>query len=488
MRSIETLLTVSVEPLLLIDEQGSIQNCNVSAAKLLPKTIGSSLLEFVNNPSAFEEALEECIKTDKPCLVENISIQVDGRQLKFTARLNDLPEIKPALFVVGLQEESDDLNEIEQAVKSNDERVERLSHELITVSKQLLEKTIQLGAQKNKLATIINAMAEGLLGCDENGDLIHVNENARLFLTMPEGDLNSKPFAELCPEIASAIRWSPHSPATVSEHVVDVSFGKRELRIRPSCMVDKEMKPMGFVLIIQDRTQEVELDHMKSDIISIVSHELRSPLTSIKGYVDLMMAGDLGEVPEHMKGYLDIVSSNANRLATLIDDMLDLSRIESGKLHMSFGKVDVKYLCDYVYLTMKPQAEKKEQQLGNEAQPGLTISGDMDRLQQALTNLVSNAIKYTPEQGEVKIQARTSDDHVTISVIDNGFGISEDDQRKLFQKFFRVKNEKTRNIGGTGLGLCITRSIIEAHEGTIEIESEPGKGSKFQIHLPLYLS
>ncbi len=225
---------------------------------------------------------------------------------------------------------------------------------------------------------------------------------------------------------------------------------------------------------------------MKSDLISIVSHELRSPLTSIKGYVDLLITGDLGAIPEEMKDYLSIVSSNANRLAALIDDMLDLSRIETGKLNMSFGKVEIKYLCDFVFLTMKPQVEQKKLQFSVQVEEGLSVSGDQERLQQALTNLVSNAIKYTPNAGSVTIRAHRKNGMVAIDVEDSGLGISPDNQKKLFQKFFRVKNEKTRNIGGTGLGLCIAKSIVEAHDGCIELESEEGKGSRFSLTLPVF--
>jgi len=213
---------------------------------------------------------------------------------------------------------------------------------------------------------------------------------------------------------------------------------------------------------------------------------LRSPLTSIKGYVDLMMGGELGEIPEHLKEYFDVIALNSNRLSMLIDDILDLTRLESGKLPMNFGKVDVKYLCDYVRLMHKPQAEQKHQTLELHAPSGLMISGDMERLVHSLGNLVSNAIKYTPEKGWVKIEAVNEEGAVRISVQDNGMGISEDHQQKLFQKFFRVKNKATRNIGGTGLGLCIAKSIVEAHEGTIAVNSKVGEGSTFTIHLPIF--
>jgi signal transduction histidine kinase len=199
-----------------------------------------------------------------------------------------------------------------------------------------------------------------------------------------------------------------------------------------------------------------------------------------------MMSGDLGEVQQEHRKYLEIVLNNANRLTKLINDMLDLSRIESGKLTMTFGRVDIKFLSDLVFLSFKPQAAQKEVEFKAEVDEGLAVSGDMERLQQALTNLVSNAIKYTPEGGSVKIAAYRLDGNVRIDVIDSGFGISPENQNRLFQKFFRVKNAKTRNIGGTGLGLCIAKSVVEAHQGEISVQSKEDKGSTFSITLPEY--
>ena len=361
-----------------------------------------------------------------------------------------------------------------------------MSHELVRVSGKLLEKTLQLADQKKKLSTIIDSMCEGLLSCNSQGNIIHYNEPARILLNLPAGNLTNRCFYDLCTEVPGALGLHPHCSAQPDKKIVDISCNRKELRISLSPVLDEDQNTTGFVLIIQDRSEQAELDRMKSDIISIVSHELRSPLTSIKGYIDLMVAGDLGEIPDQITEYLRVISANANRLAALIDDMLDLSRIESGKLNMSFERVDVKYLCDYVYLTMKPNAEKKEIALQMDIAPGLTISGDMERLQQALTNLLSNAIKYTPHQGSVSIRAEKREQEVHISVSDNGIGISAENQQKLFQKFFRVKNEKTRGIGGTGLGLCIAKTIVEAHEGRITFQSAEEAGSTFTMNLPLY--
>ncbi len=210
------------------------------------------------------------------------------------------------------------------------------------------------------------------------------------------------------------------------------------------------------------------------------------PLTSIEGYVELLLSGNAGGLNESLRNYLSIVLSNANRLSNLIDNMLDLSRFEAGKMAMTFSKVDIKFLCDYIFTTMKPQAEKKNLTFQLQADSTGAVSGDLDRLQQALTNIISNAIKYTPENGIVTVQTGRRNGRIYIAVQDTGIGISAGQQKKIFQKFFRVKNDKTKNIGGTGLGLCIVKSIVESHHGRIHFESVEDQGSTFTIELPVY--
>lgn len=484
------LFDLTEEPLLVLRVDGVVETCSQILQRQLPIGPGVSLPDATQNGEEVRRFLHKAVQMRQSQVLNSLTfVEGSGRE---EMRLRVIPlgtgdndEIR---LLASLRRQTSDLEDLEEAARSTDERVERLSMELISVSRQLLEKTIQLSDQKNKLSIIVNGMAEGLIGCDEQGRIIHYNENACSLLSLPPGDLTHKLFYEVSSELSAAIRMDPNHPAEVGKQIVDVNLPEKDLRVSISPIVDEDGKAAGFVTILQDRSQQAELDRMKADLISIVSHELRSPLTSIKGYVDLLMAGDLGEIPAFMKSYLSIVSTNANRLAMLIDDMLDLSRIETGKLNMTFGRVDVKYLCDFVYLTLKPQAEQKPIIFQQKVQPGLAVSGDVDRLQQALTNLVSNAIKYTPARGSVTIQAELSDGRVQISVIDTGFGITAEDQKKLFQKFFRVKTEQTRNIGGTGLGLCIAKSIVEAHEGEIRVESRPGQGSTFSMRLPLYLS
>ncbi len=489
---IHSLWQVAVEPLLIVDRDGLILDCNPVAQSIYSLMPEIDLVDRLVEKDLFVKAMEKSIQQGGNTVVESLHYIFPDRQ-SAVLRLQIAPIVFPDppadRILISITQQTNSLESLEAVARLNDQRVEKLRDNLTQVTKELLEKTFQLAEQKNKVATIIDGMGEGLIGCDDQGVIIHINQAARNLSILSQDEVIGSPFASVFPNIAKAIGFFPGSHELIEKRIVDLSKNRHDLRISVSPIFDEEKnRSAGFVLIIQDRTEQAELDRLKSDLISIVSHELRSPLTSIKGYVDLMLTGDLGVIPEGMKEYLSIISANANRLAALIDDMLDLSRIESGKLNMSFGKVEIKYLCDYVYLTMKPQAEQKKLKFGLQIEEGLSVSGDQDRLQQALTNLVSNAIKYTAMYGTVMIHVRHYNGWVSIDVEDSGIGISVENQKKLFQRFFRVKNDQTRNIGGTGLGLCITKSIVEAHDGHILVQSEEGKGSRFSLELPAYHS
>ncbi|MBD3267608.1 PAS domain-containing protein [bacterium] len=473
--------------LFVLDGQGRILESNTIAETVLNPTPNTDLAILFHEKETMAHAVKQCLEQNKLVKVASITLS-QGQYANSTTSLHVFP-IEEAegkrIFVIG-NSVSNNLDLLEETAKRNDARLQKLSDQLTTVSNELLVKTLQLAEEKNKLSTVINGISEGLLGCDEEGHIIHSNQTAQELLKIPVEDIGNKTFDEICPDIAADMGFVKNEPDNIVKQRLDLRIEEKDIQIIVSPIFDEEQNAIGFVLILHDRTKEAELDRMKSDLISIVSHELRSPLTSIKGYVDLMIGGDLGDIPESMKSYLQIVSVNANRLSALIDDMLDLSRIESGKLNMSFGKVDVKYLCDYVFLTMKPQAQQKSIAFSQQVPQGLAVSGDVDRLQQVVTNLVSNAIKYTMPEGTVTIEAERGHGTVRIAVRDDGVGIREEDQKKLFQKFFRVKDDNTRNIGGTGLGLCIAKSIVEAHNGIIEVVSQKGKGSCFTMELPEY--
>lgn len=225
---------------------------------------------------------------------------------------------------------------------------------------------------------------------------------------------------------------------------------------------------LGRLYVLRDVTREREVDRMKSEFVALVSHELRTPLTSIKGYVDLLLDGEVGPLEDEQLEFLHVVKNNADRLVSLINDLLDVSRIESGKIELRPEPLHLDRVVRSVVATLHPQMEAKQQQLSLGLPASLPrVLGEADRVTQVLMNLLSNAHKYTPKGGSITVTMRADGTMVHVDVRDTGIGLTTHEQQQLFTKFFRAKNRTTDEVGGTGLGLVITRSIVEMHGGTI---------------------
>lgn len=255
-----------------------------------------------------------------------------------------------------------------------------------------------------------------------------------------------------------------------------------------------------------------KLEKLKSEFISIVSHELRTPLTAIKNSLDIMLSGKTGEITKIMDNFLNMAKRNVQRLSGIINDLLDLSKIEAGKMEYRFETVNVTEPLEFVKSTFEHLAQKKHIELVLEADSEIPkVYCDIQRIEQVLSNLVSNAIKFTPENGKIEMRAEIinaenldcsrffvdpsllnskpkklfSEKYIQISVKDNGIGIKEEDIPKVFDKFQQIESSLSREVGGTGLGLPIAKQLIDAHRGEIWLESEPGSGAKFSFILPV---
>jgi signal transduction histidine kinase/DNA-binding response OmpR family regulator len=260
----------------------------------------------------------------------------------------------------------------------------------------------------------------------------------------------------------------------------------RVIKTRTSPVVDASGVYIGMVLTLHDITAEREIAQMKNEFVSTVSHELRTPLTSIKGYVDLIIDGDAGEINEIQREFLGIVKENADRLVALINDMLDISRIESGRVHLKIEPLSIADSLSGTVDSFRAVLEQSGRTVKTRVPASLPrVAADRDRVGQVLMNFVSNALKYSPDGGNVVISARRAGDFVNVSVQDHGMGISREDRKHLFTKFYRVDNALTREIGGTGLGLSICKSVIELLGGRVWVRSKLGEGSTFSFSLPI---
>ncbi|MDD5097619.1 MAG: GAF domain-containing sensor histidine kinase [Candidatus Omnitrophica bacterium] len=243
---------------------------------------------------------------------------------------------------------------------------------------------------------------------------------------------------------------------------------------------------------VEERTHQLtqaleevgKISKRKSDFISSVSHELRTPLTSIKGYAAILLAGKLGSVPDEIKTRLEKINRHSDELVHMVNDLLDISRIESGKVNMNLESLELKYIADKVADLLSEQLKTKNITFSSNIPENCQkILADRSQIERVFINLVGNALKFTPENGKISINAQSSGKIIQIDVTDTGFGIPEDAQEKIFEEFFRVENTINQEVKGTGLGLALVKHIVEAHQGRIWVRSKLGEGSTFSFTL-----
>ncbi|MDA1002509.1 MAG: PAS domain S-box protein [Chloroflexi bacterium] len=354
-------------------------------------------------------------------------------------------------------------------------------------------------AARRTIRAIVDATREAMLFLNADGRIAFVNQGLfNLFTRGQAVDLDGHRIAEFEDAITASFGESGQVlMATIDDglherdaeivFVIEQSAPERrdlDLVIRP--VFDPDGGYIGRLFVFRDITAERELDRTKREFVSTVAHELRTPLTSIKGYVDLLLEGDVGALGPTHERMLAVVRRNADRLAALVSDLLDVSQLEAGGLELRREPADIESLIRDAIAVMRPQFTEKRQSLAIEVAPGLpTISVDAPRMVQVMTNLLSNAHKYTPDEGHIAIRATRGDGSIDIEVEDDGVGLSPDEIEQLFTKFYRARNRATVDVGGTGLGLAITRSLVELHGGTIDVCSAPDRGTAFVVHVPL---
>jgi PAS domain S-box-containing protein len=342
-------------------------------------------------------------------------------------------------------------------------------------------------ARQNEL--ILNAAAEGIYGVDAHGYTTFANPAAAAMLGYAADDLPGRPYEATLLSRAGgedAIRAALLSgqPRTVSDAAFRRADGSR-FPVEFACTpIVEENHIAGAVITFRDVTERREVDRMKDEFISVVSHELRTPLTAIRGSLGLLAAGKAGDIPQRGQRMLEIAVQNTDRLIRLINDILDIERIEAGKVAMEPGPVNGAEVAHGAAEVMLQMAERAGVELYVWAEP-LQLVADADRLLQVLTNLISNAIKFSPPGTAVEVTVEPVDGQALFRVSDHGRGIPPDRLESIFERFQQVDSSDSRQKGGTGLGLAICRSIVGQHGGRIWAESVPGEGSTFSFTLPL---
>ena len=377
-------------------------------------------------------------------------------------------------------------------LKKTTASIDELNKEIVQ-RKQAEERQNQL---LNELSIVFNSVGDALVVMDNNLIIRTVNP-AFLDLTVKKKEeVEGKPCRDvlkcinekgedLCATECSSKKTVSKGAKSNARFVIQNSEGERISIVSiNSPLRDSEGKIIGSVKAMRDISKDVEMDRMKNEFIAKVSHQLGTPLTSIEGYIDLILDGDTGEINELQREFLGVVSQSTERLESLINDLLDVEKIESGKIGMEFEEISLSDLANNAVRTMEQEAKKKGLRLISHIKEGIEIYGDSNRMTQVLTNLISNAIKFT-KQGEVTVKLRLINGNSETIVQDTGIGISKSDQKKLFTKFFRADDAYTRFVGGTGFGLSIAQGIVKSHGGEIRVKSKLNKGSEFRVIIPL---
>lgn len=332
---------------------------------------------------------------------------------------------------------------------------------------------------RREASAIVASMGDAVLVTDSDWNVLWVNPALEKLVGWTSAELRGRPVAQtflLFDERGDRADFSDSSKLTVE----DKEGSRVPVQITTAPLLDENGGMLGQVVVTRDVSREREIDSLKSNLVSTVSHELRTPLTMIKGFSELLLTKDLSQ--ERFEKALVEINNSADRLSRLIDDLLSVSRIESGRLGLDLEDVNIKNVMEELIGSF---SERENRSFLVEADD-LTVRGDEDKVVQILTNLLSNAVKYSHDGSTVRITAQRSEGSAEIAVTDEGIGITDSDAQMVFEKFGRVERPEVRQAGGTGLGLYITKSLVEAHGGQIWVEPGPGEvGSRFAFTLPL---
>jgi PAS domain S-box-containing protein len=346
----------------------------------------------------------------------------------------------------------------------------------------------ELYQSRERLNIILHSIGNGVVVIDSEDRVIIYNEKARELLNLSD-PLDPIPHVQdlliHCEGHGKVLLDSLDTGAFSNLELIVTEPDHRILYVTGTTFEDVDGKSAGKVFILRDVTQEREIDRMKTDFVSSVSHELRTPLTSIMGFSNTILRKE--KMPEDMKKeFIEIIYNESKRLARLIEDVLSISKIESGKITYEMKPLNLDEVIQDAVTIYRTQAEDKQIELTYEKDEKLPeILGDRDAMSQVIVNLISNALKFTPTKGNIDVRLKHTDNQIVLDVEDNGMGIPKNEQDKIFQKFYRIYRPGTQ-IQGTGLGLSIVMEIIEKHKGKIELFSEENKGSLFRISLPAF--
>ena len=369
-------------------------------------------------------------------------------------------------------------------ISSNDE-IGDLSKAFNYMSEQIKLKLQEVNLSKSRLEAVLLSMFEGVMVVDFGGTILLMNQTLKDFLLVKDDPVGRKPIEVIRNiEIQEIADCALKGKCGVEACEISVLTPQEKILSVHATPVIREDNLEGAVLVFYDITNLRQLEKVRKDFVANVSHELRTPISNIKGYAETLIDGAL-EDKENARDFLKIIYSNSDRLTRLIDDLLDLSKIESDKLGVTLKDCSLKPIVTRVTDGLQKQVQDKEITIKIEITEDMPdILADEARIAQVLLNLIDNAIKYNQQKGIIIISAKEKNKFVQVDVSDTGIGISDKDLPRLFERFYRVDKARSRELGGTGLGLSIVKHIVSAHRGEVSVQSVLGQGSTFSFTLP----
>jgi two-component system phosphate regulon sensor histidine kinase PhoR len=383
--------------------------------------------------------------------------------------------------------------EIEQLVLTMKRAIEKRDLERKTKQYQaeIVQNLLALNTEKKRLETMVNCLANGIMVTNRDLEIVLHNPALSRLLELPEPLVGAVPVMDVIKEesFIETLKRIQSGKAPQAEFISqEIKVGKKILRAisAPNLEPDRHVfwAVSGTVTVLEDITVFKQLDQMKSDFVNMVAHELRSPLVSIRQLQSVLVDGLAGPLQEKQADFVKRGIKKIDALLELIKDLLEVARLEAGTLAQRRVLTDLAKIIEETVSLIGPRAKEQRISLTYSCENIRPIMADPKNMEEILSNLLSNAINYSPDGGEVKVSARREGDFVEMKVSDTGVGIPPEELPKIFKKFYRVKHPKTRQVTGTGLGLSIVKSIVEAHQGFIDVESAVDKGTTFRILLP----
>ncbi|MBN2557304.1 MAG: HAMP domain-containing protein [Clostridia bacterium] len=367
--------------------------------------------------------------------------------------------------------------------RQGSDEIGQLTNSINDMSQSLKNMLEEIKNEKGKVDTILNNMTDGIIAFDKKGAMIHVNPAAMTMLNRRRLDENLDDFIkEYRMDTTQEEIMNYTQEANLKK--LTLQRGGLVMRIGFAVFTDDELKNEGCIIILRDITEQEKMDVMQKEFVANVSHELKTPLTSIKSYTETLLSGKVEDKGTE-KEFLEVIESEVDRMAELVKDLLQLSALDMKRTRIEFHKHSIPDLINKTLEKVRMAASEKNHTIEKNIQYPGKATFDFEKIQRVLINLLTNAIKYTDPGGLITIDVKKENSDIVIIVTDNGIGIPEKELPRIFDRFYRVDKARSRKMGGTGLGLAIAREIISAHNGEISIKSEPGKGTEVVMSIPL---